>query len=168
MARAGGGTCCVHPPLHTRGRENDRIVGTAKFENVLKFQPDLIIDIGSVGPTYASLDKQCAGTDKNTAPSMRRRRGTSSWTNCWERRLAAEPWRCDRNSLRARPTTHSTGSILGNCGDRRGQTSRTYHRRGSSGLKGGLAGSINLEELEGLARSTLPQQREPAASVKCR
>jgi iron complex transport system substrate-binding protein len=29
--------------------------GTANLENVLKFKPDLIIDIGSVGPTYVSL-----------------------------------------------------------------------------------------------------------------
>ena len=64
MARTGDGTSCVHPPLHTRARENDQIGGTAKFENVLKFQPDLIIDIGSVGPTYVSLDKQCAERPK--------------------------------------------------------------------------------------------------------
>src|SRR6516165_11674390 len=29
--------------------------GTANLENVLKFKPDLIIDSGSVGPTYVSL-----------------------------------------------------------------------------------------------------------------
>jgi hypothetical protein len=29
--------------------------GTANLENVLKFKPDLIIDVGSVAPTYVSL-----------------------------------------------------------------------------------------------------------------
>jgi len=29
--------------------------GTANLENVLRFKPDLIIDMGSVGPTYVSL-----------------------------------------------------------------------------------------------------------------
>jgi iron complex transport system substrate-binding protein len=29
--------------------------GTANLENVLRLKPDLIIDIGSVGPTYVSL-----------------------------------------------------------------------------------------------------------------
>jgi iron complex transport system substrate-binding protein len=28
---------------------------TANLENVLKFEPDLIIDIGSIAPTYVSL-----------------------------------------------------------------------------------------------------------------
>ena len=38
--------------------EYGRLTGrgnTANMENVLKFQPDLILDIGSVGPTYVSL-----------------------------------------------------------------------------------------------------------------
>ena len=63
----GYGACWRRDLLRpsTRARENDRIGGTAKFENVLKFQPDLIIDIGSVGPSYVSLDKQCAGFNED-------------------------------------------------------------------------------------------------------
>jgi iron complex transport system substrate-binding protein len=62
--------------------------GTANIENVLKFKPDLIIDIGSVGGTYVSLANNVQERPRSptccwTARSRRRRKSIACLATCW-------------------------------------------------------------------------------------
>jgi iron complex transport system substrate-binding protein len=120
--------------------------GTANLENVLRFKPDLIIDIGSIGPTYVSLANNVQeqtkipyvlldGTFTKTPQTLRLLGELLDVRERAERlaRYADETL----NGLHARVATIPEA-----------ERPRVYYGRGVNGLETGLAGSINLEVLE--------------------
>jgi iron complex transport system substrate-binding protein len=130
-------------------REVGRITGrgnTANFEDVLVTRPDLILDIGSVAPTfielatrvqaqlnipYALLDGRFDATAQTYRTLGRllgreeRAEDLAAWTDTTLRTLSE---RIERVPAAARP--------------------RTYYARGPQGLETGLGGSINVETIE--------------------
>ncbi|MBO0764935.1 MAG: iron ABC transporter substrate-binding protein [Hyphomicrobiaceae bacterium] len=129
--------------------EYGRLTGrgnTANLENVLRFKPDLIIDVGSVGPTYVSLadgvQEQTKipyllidGSLKGT-PEVYRLLG--EWLDASENaeglaRYADETLNALSSRIAAIPEA---------------ERPKVYYARGVDGLETGLAGSINTEVLE--------------------
>jgi iron complex transport system substrate-binding protein len=120
--------------------------GTANLENVLKFKPDLIIDIGSVGPTYVSLANNVQEQTKipyvlldgafNKTPEMYRLLGDL---------LDVKP-RAEALASYADETLNGLYRRIATIPE--AERPRVYYGRGVNGLETGLAGSINLEVLE--------------------
>jgi iron complex transport system substrate-binding protein len=120
--------------------------GTANMENVLKFNPDLIIDVGSLGGTYVSLANNVQeqikipyilldGTFAKT-PEIYRLLGDILGVKERAEQLAQY---ADQtlNGLSARVASLPLS-----------ERPRVYYGRGVNGLETGLAGSINMEVLE--------------------
>jgi iron complex transport system substrate-binding protein len=129
--------------------EYGRLTGrgnTANLENVLKLKPDLIIDVGSVGPTYVSLANNVQEQTKvpyilldgtfNKTPEIYRLLGELLGVQEHAEALARY---ADEtlNGLRARLASVPEA-----------ERPRVYYGRGANGLETGLGGSINLEVLE--------------------
>lgn len=120
--------------------------GTANIEAVLVAKPDIIIDVGTVNPTYASLaDKVQAHTgipyvliDGAFAKSgaMLRNIGVM---------LGAE---ARAETLAAYADEKLAALEKGLSGIPEGKRPSVYYGRGAEGLETGLAGSINMELLE--------------------
>ena len=129
--------------------EYGRLTGrgnTANLENVLKFKPDLIIDIGSVGPTYVSLANNVQ--DQTKIPYVLLD-GTFSKTPEVYRLLGDLIGVKDRAEQLARyadETLNGLGTRIAAIPE--AERPRVYYGRGANGLETGLAGSINLEVLE--------------------
>jgi len=129
--------------------EYGRLTGrgnTANLENVLKFKPDLIIDVGSIGPTYVSLADSVQEQTKipyllldgklERTPEIYRLLG--AWLGVQERAEALASYADETlNGLRARIAAVPEA-------DR----PKVYYGRGANGLETGLGGSINMEVLE--------------------
>jgi iron complex transport system substrate-binding protein len=129
--------------------EYGRLTGrgnTANLENVLKLKPDLIIDIGSVGPTYVSLANNVQEQTKipyilldgtfNKTPEIYRLLGELLGVK--EHAAALAKYADETlNGLRAR-----LASVP------KAERPRVYYGRGANGLETGLGGSINMEVLE--------------------
>jgi iron complex transport system substrate-binding protein len=123
--------------------------GTANIENILKFKPDLIIDVGSVGGTYVSLANNVQDQTKipyilldgafARTPEIYRLLGDILGVN--ERAAQLARYADETlNGLSAR-----VASIP------QSERPRVYYARGVNGLETGLAGSINMEVLEKVA-----------------
>ncbi|KQT50100.1 ABC transporter substrate-binding protein [Methylobacterium sp. Leaf456] len=120
--------------------------GTANVEAVLALKPDLIVDVGSTGATYASLaDRVQAqtgipyilldGSFSKTAETFRTL-GALIGAQAEGEALAAESERI----LKAVAEAVATVPVE--------QRPRVYYGRGPRGLETGLAGSINTEIIE--------------------
>jgi iron complex transport system substrate-binding protein len=120
--------------------------GTANLETILKFKPDLIVDSGSIRPTYVSLANSVQeqtkipyllldGSFANT-PEVYRLLGKILGVEQRAEKLARY---ADEtlNGLKARVAAIPES-----------ERPRLYYGRGANGLETGLAGSINLEVLE--------------------
>ena len=129
--------------------EYGRLTGrgnTANLENVLKFKPDLIIDIGSVGPTYVSLANNVQEQTKipyvlldgtfNKTPEVYRLLGD----------LLGVKDRAEQLARYADETLNGLGARIAAIPE--AERPRVYYGRGVNGLETGLAGSINMEVLE--------------------
>ena len=129
--------------------EYGRLTGrgnTANLENVLKFKPDLIIDVGSVGPTYVSLANSVQDQTKipyvlldgtfNKTPEMYRLLGN----------LLGVEARAEQLARYADETLNGLGARIASIPE--AERPRVYYGRGVNGLETGLAGSINMEVLE--------------------
>jgi iron complex transport system substrate-binding protein len=120
--------------------------GTANIENVLKLQPDLIIDIGSVGPTYVSLADNVQQQTKipyllldgklSRTPEVYRLLG--AWLGAAEQ--------AERLAKYADETLNAMGARIAALPEAR--RPKVYYARGIDGMETGLAGSINMEVLE--------------------
>lgn len=130
-------------PVHGRltGRGN-----TANTEIVLKLKPDIIVDVGSVDQTHASLaDRVQEQTgvpyvliDGAFARSAQTIREIGDAIDASQRAVALSAYaESTLNEVHAK--------IEGIAQDRR---PRVYYGRGPQGLETGLAGSINLEVLQ--------------------
>jgi iron complex transport system substrate-binding protein len=123
--------------------------GTANLENVLKFEPDLIIDIGSIAPTYVSLANNVQEQTKipyvlldgafDKTPEMYRLLGE----------LLGVQDRAEQLARYADETLNGLRTRVAAIPD--AERPRVYYGRGVNGLETGLAGSINLEVLERVA-----------------
>ena len=120
--------------------------GTANIEAVLALRPDLIVDVGSTGPTYASLaDRVQAQTgipyllldgSFSRTPETLRTLGRLIGAEAEGEALAAE----SETILKA--VAQAVAAVP------EGRRPRVYYARGPRGLETGVAGSINTEILE--------------------
>jgi iron complex transport system substrate-binding protein len=120
--------------------------GTANVEAVLAAKPDLIVDSGSLGPTYASLaDKVQAQTG---IPYILLDGSLANTPEAY-RQLGAALGRQADADARAADAEALAGAVARAVApipeDRR---PRVYYARGPRGLETGFAGSINTELVE--------------------
>jgi iron complex transport system substrate-binding protein len=119
---------------------------TANVEVVLKHKPDLIIDIGTIAPIYASLADR---VQQQTGIPYLLLDGALTRTPALYRQLGAI---LDIGAA-AEPLAVYATELLAQVKSRvayvpQGQRARVYYARGPEGLETGLAGSINAEMLE--------------------
>lgn len=122
--------------------------GSANLEVVLGARPDLILDYGSVNPTFVSLAERVQAQtgipyllidgSLDALPEAYRRLGALLGREARAERLArhAEQVLAELEALRAAVAP--------------GRAPRVYYARGPDGLETGLAGAINVELIERL------------------
>ncbi|HEX5997878.1 MAG TPA: iron ABC transporter substrate-binding protein [Hyphomicrobiaceae bacterium] len=129
--------------------EHGRLTGrgsTANLEVILRLKPDLIIDVGSVRPTYVSLADNVQAQTRipyllldgslDKTPEIYRRLG--EWLGAKEN--------AERLARYAEETLAAVGDRIAKIPD--AERPRVYYARGVDGLVTGLGGSINMEVLE--------------------
>jgi iron complex transport system substrate-binding protein len=120
--------------------------GTANIEAVLAAKPDLIIDVGTVNPTYASLADKVQqqtgipyvlidGKFENSAKTLRE---TGA--------LLGVPDRAEQLGDYADKSLSDLKMGLANIPE--AERPKVYYGRGPEGLETGLSGSINMEIIE--------------------
>lgn len=118
---------------------------TANLETVMSLKPDLIIDVGTIDPTYASLADRVQqqtgipyvlidGSFARTPETLRKVGG-----------LLGVPERGEELARYAEHTMEELNAVL--AGVPASERPRVYYGRGPKGLETGLAGSINMEIL---------------------
>ena len=146
--------------------EVGRITGrgnTANLEVVLALKPDLILDVGSVNPTYISLADR---VQQQTGIPYAVLDGRFEGIPLSYRTLGALiGWHEQGESL-ARNAEDTMKTITQRVGsiqpDRR---PRVYYARGPRGLETGLGGSINVETIEFVAQNVAGGTRGGLANV---
>ncbi|ESR25188.1 iron ABC transporter substrate-binding protein [Lutibaculum baratangense] len=150
-------------PAHGRltGRGN-----TANLEVVLTLRPDLVVDLGSVGPTYADLADRV--TAQTGVPSMLLGGRLDELPAAY--RLLGEvlgvPERADRLASYVETTLADVREKVAEIPEEEGP--RVYYARGPEGLDTALSGSINFEAMDfvGARNVAGPQgERRGTASV---
>jgi len=151
--------CAFMLPEVCRRPEVGRLTGrgnTANLESVLALKPDLILDVGSTTPTFASLAVRVQeqtgipyalldGRFDATAPTYRllgalTRRDAEPLAAYAEKMLETIEARINRVPQEERP--------------------RVYYARGPRGLETGLGGSINVETIEYLGARNVAAERQ--------
>lgn len=120
--------------------------GTANVEGVLAAKPDVIVDSGSLGPTYASLaDKVQAQTG---IPYILLDGSFASTPRTYRQLGAALGRQAEADALaaQAQDLIDAVAKAIGSTPE--DQRPRVYYARGSRGLETGFARSINTELLE--------------------
>jgi iron complex transport system substrate-binding protein len=146
--------------------EVGRITGrgnTANLEVVLTLKPDLILDVGSVSPTYVSLADR---VQQQTGIPYALLDGRFDGIAQAYRTLGALIGRREQGEAFARVAEEMMRTITQRVGaislERR---PRVYYARGPRGLETGLGGSINVETIELLAQNVAAQTRGGLANV---
>ena len=146
--------------------EVGRITGrgnTANLEVVLALKPDLILDVGSVNPTYVSLAER---VQQQTGIPYALLDGRFDGISPAYRTLGALIGRPAQGEAFARSAedmiTTITRRIAAIAPERR---PRVYYARGPRGLETGLGGSINVETIELIARNVAGGTRGGLANV---
>jgi iron complex transport system substrate-binding protein len=146
--------------------EVGRITGrgnTANVEEVLALKPDLIVDIGTINPTFVSLADR---VQEQTGISYALLDGRFDAAASSYRLIGELVGRRDDAEVLARYAEDTvktiTGRLAGIPADRR---ARVYFARGPKGLETGLGGSINVETIELLARNVAGGTRGGLANV---
>ncbi len=120
--------------------------GTANVEGVLAAKPDVIVDSGSLGPTYASLaDKVQAQTG---IPYILLDGSFASTPKTYRQLGAALGLQAEADTLAAQAQDLIDGVAKAIGSTPQDQRPRVYYARGPRGLETGFAGSINTELLE--------------------
>lgn len=129
--------------------------GTANIEAVLALRPDLIVDSGSLGPTYASLaDRVQAQTG---IPYILLDGSFAKVAQTYRQLGAALGRQADAEALAAYGAELAEAvarKVGGVPADRR---PRVYYARGPRGLETGSSGSINTEVLEAAGAANVAQ-----------
>jgi iron complex transport system substrate-binding protein len=143
-----------------------RITGrgnTANLEVVLALKPDLILDVGSVNPTYVSLADR---VQQQTGIPYALLDGRFDGIPLGYRTLGDLIGRREQGEALARNAEDTVKTITGRVGaippERR---PRVYYARGPRGLETGLGGSINVETIELLAQNVAGGTRGGLANV---
>jgi iron complex transport system substrate-binding protein len=146
--------------------EVGRITGrgnTANLEVVLALKPDLILDVGSVNPTYVSLADR---VQQQTGIPYALLDGRFDGIPQGYRTLGALIGRREQGEAFARSAEDTIRTITQRIGaiapERR---PGVYYARGPRGLETGLGGSINVETIELLARNVAGGTRGGLATV---
>ncbi|MCC6778368.1 MAG: iron ABC transporter substrate-binding protein [Hyphomicrobiales bacterium] len=146
--------------------EVGRITGrgnTANLEVVLALKPDLILDVGSVNPTYVSLADR---VQQQTGISYVLLDGRFASIPPGYRTLGALIGRSDDGEALARRSEATIATISGRLAAiAPAERPRVYYARGPRGLETGLGGSINVETIEMLARNVAAETRGGLATV---
>ena len=143
-----------------------RITGrgnTANLEVVLALKPDLILDVGSVNPTYVSLaDRVQQQTGIPYALLDGRFDAIAYGYRTLATLLGREP-PGDEYARIAEETIKMVTQRIANIAPQR--RARVYYARGPRGLETGLGGSINVETIELLAHNVAGDIRGGLANV---
>src|SRR6516164_4133140 len=143
---------CARPEVgRLTGRGN-----TANLEAVLALKPDLILDVGSTSPTFASL---AARVQEQTGIPYALLDGRFDATASTYRLLGALTRRD------AEPLAAYTEKMLETIAARinrvpQEERPRVYYARGPRGLETGLGGSINVETIEFLRARNVAAERQ--------
>jgi iron complex transport system substrate-binding protein len=146
--------------------EVGRITGrgnTANLEVVLALKPDLILDVGSVNPTYVSLADR---VQQQTGIPYALLDGRFDAIPLGYRMLGDLIGRREQGEALARNAEDTVKVVTQRVGgippERR---PRVYYARGPRGLETGLGGSINVETIELLAQNVAGGTRGGLANV---
>jgi iron complex transport system substrate-binding protein len=120
--------------------------GTANLEVVIKFRPDLIIDVGSVAGTYVSLANNVQEQTKIPYVLLDGRLEDSAKVYRLLGELLGVKDRAEQLARYAEQTLDVLKARI--AAIPKSERPRVYYGRGVTGLETGLAGSINLEVLE--------------------
>ena len=146
--------------------EVGRITGrgnTANLEVVLALKPDLILDVGSVDPTYVSLADR---VQQQTGIPYALLDGRFDGIPLGYRTLGALIGRREQGEAFARSAEDTIKTITQRVGTIAAERRpRVYYARGPRGLETGLGGSINVETIELLARNVAGGTRGGLANV---
>ncbi|MBR0694645.1 iron ABC transporter substrate-binding protein [Bradyrhizobium lablabi] len=157
--------CAFLLPDVCRRPEVGRLTGrgnTANLESVLALKPDLILDVGSTAPTFASL---AARVQEQTGIPYALLDGRFEAIASTYRLLGALTHR-DAEPLASftERTLTTIQSRVNRIPDQ--ERPRVFYARGPRGLETGLGGSINVETIEFLgARNVAAEQRGGLATV---
>jgi iron complex transport system substrate-binding protein len=143
---------CTRPEVgRLTGRGN-----TANLESVLALKPDLILDIGSTAPTFASL---AARVQEQTGISYALLDGRFEATASTYRLLGALTNRDPEPlAVYAQGTLATMQERVNRIPE--DQRPRVYYARGPRGLETGLGGSINVETIEFLGAHNVAAERK--------
>jgi iron complex transport system substrate-binding protein len=146
--------------------EVGRITGrgnTANLETVLAQKPDLILDIGSVNPTYSSLADR---VQQQTGIPYALLDGSFAAAAAAYRVAGELVRRQDAADGLARSAEAIVTTVTGRIARiPREKRPRVYYARGPRGLETGLGGSINVETIELLAQNVAGGSRGGLADV---
>jgi len=130
---------------------------------VLALKPDLILDVGSVNPTYVSLADR---VQQQTGIPYALLDGRFDATAQAYRTLGTLIGRRAQSEELARITDETMRSITGRIAAiPKGSRPRVYYARGPRGLETGLGGSINVETIELVAQNVAGGTRGGLANV---
>jgi len=146
--------------------EVGRITGrgnTANLEVVLALKPDLILDIGTVNPTFVSLADR---VQQQTGVPYALLDGRFDGIAGSYRLIGELVGRRDAAEERARYVENTVKTITSRIADiAPGERPRVYYARGPRGLETGLGGSITVETIELLARNVAGETRGGLGTV---
>lgn len=120
--------------------------GTANVEAVLALKPDLIVDVGATGPTYASLADR---VQAQTGIPYILLDGTFGRTADTYRQLGALLGEAEAATALAASAERVVAEVAERIGKvPEAERPRVYYARGPRGLETGFSGSINTEILD--------------------
>jgi iron complex transport system substrate-binding protein len=140
--------------LPAHGRVTGR-GGTANVEAILAAKPDLIVDVGTVGESYASLADRVQQQTGIPYVLINGRFKQSSETLRRAGELLDVGERAEELASYAENSIARINSLMATIPDE--QTPKVYYGRGPNGLETGLAGSINMEVLEAVGAKNVAQ-----------
>jgi iron complex transport system substrate-binding protein len=146
--------------------EVGRITGrgnTANLEVVLALKPDLILDIGTINPTFVSLADR---VQQQTGIPYVLLDGRFDGIAASYRLIGELVGRRDAGEERARYAENTVRTITSRIADVAPDSRpRVYYARGPRGLETGLGGAINVETIELLARNVAGETRGGLGTV---
>lgn len=127
--------------------------GTANIEAALAMRPDIIIDVGTVDATYASLADRVQEQTGIPYVLIEGRFVDIAETLEKAGELLGEPERAQELADHTRAAFERLDAALADVPE--GERPRVYYGRGPDGLETGLSGSINMEVLDAVGATNV-------------